>query len=294
MRPRTASSILQQMPIENTQEGATALVLRNEQGRAIRSVDEWFDAAPPKLGCAQWKDGRSAKELAKAWLREGTPAPPQELTRLFDSHPATRGLVVREAVAERRLRLDDFRGERRTADLWLLCRGGDGPVIATVEAKADEEFGPAIGPYYDSTCGTASKVPARIDALCSSIFGHGLDSETRPLRYQLLHGIAATLISASDYGADKAIFVVHEFHSATCRQAALLRNAGDWDQFLRVLKTTPYFIGPKEYPPQIDTVPFKLFGPIAVPGGEFVPTGIPLFLGYARTNLSEVGLDSAS
>lgn len=39
---------------------------RNE----IRSVDDWFKVAPPKGKDKQWKDGYSAKELAKYIVEE--------------------------------------------------------------------------------------------------------------------------------------------------------------------------------------------------------------------------------
>jgi hypothetical protein len=38
-------------------------------GGEIASMWSWFASAPPKGGERQWKDGRSAKELARAWTR---------------------------------------------------------------------------------------------------------------------------------------------------------------------------------------------------------------------------------
>ena len=45
----------------------------------IHDLDSWFTHAPPEKGLAQWRDRYSAKEQAKAWLRGGSPAVPQEL-----------------------------------------------------------------------------------------------------------------------------------------------------------------------------------------------------------------------
>lgn len=36
-----------------------------KKGKIIKSVDDWYNAAPPKNPSLHWKDGRSAKELAK-------------------------------------------------------------------------------------------------------------------------------------------------------------------------------------------------------------------------------------
>ena len=37
----------------------------NKKGKIINCVDDWYSVAPPKNPSLHWKDGRSAKELAK-------------------------------------------------------------------------------------------------------------------------------------------------------------------------------------------------------------------------------------
>ena len=37
----------------------------SSNGKQITSVEEWFDAAPPKGEKTQWKVGRSAMEMAR-------------------------------------------------------------------------------------------------------------------------------------------------------------------------------------------------------------------------------------
>ena len=59
------------------------LILRSQDGKPIRSVEDWFRFAPPKRGAEQWRDGRSAKELARAWFRCPEASPPAELNRLL-------------------------------------------------------------------------------------------------------------------------------------------------------------------------------------------------------------------
>src|SRR2546421_166990 len=61
-------------------------------GGRIATLDEWLEKAPPKRGEAQWRDGRSAKELARAWLAaRGTGDVPPEVRALLDSRPETQG-----------------------------------------------------------------------------------------------------------------------------------------------------------------------------------------------------------
>src|SRR3954466_4934590 len=78
----------------------------------IQDLDSWFANAPPEKGQAQWRDGYSAKEQAKAWLRPGFPAVPLELWEALDSLVA---VAVDEFYArpEHTTRLDKFSPARQ-------------------------------------------------------------------------------------------------------------------------------------------------------------------------------------
>ncbi len=138
----------------------------------------------------------------------------------------------------------------------------------TVEAKADEPFGDTItGARSDAS--VRSKVPARIEGLSHAIFGRSPEA-VEHLRYQLLHGTAASLIYAAEHGATAAVFAVLEFHGPSCDPDKLAQNARDLDTFVQAL--IPQF-APLE--------PGCLVGPIAVPGGGKVPANTPLLIGKA-------------
>jgi hypothetical protein len=248
------------------------MIIRNAAGQSINSVEEWFQLAPPKKGALQWKDYRSAKELAKAWVASGVPA---ELGALFESHPDFRGLTIDEVVPEYRITLDSFGGEPRNADLLLVGCCSDGQIIATIEAKADEEFGPRIRKYVSQKNGTESKVPARVEGLLSAIFGKGLDEQLGRMRYQLLHAAAATLIEAKIRGAVRAAFVVHEFRSASLNTSKVAGNADDWASFMGLIAQRS----------GVALVPDGLSGPFKVAGGGLVPNEIPLYVGKIVTYL---------
>jgi len=253
------------------------LSIQTSEGRPIHSIEDWFHFAPPKRGSRQWKDGRSAKELAKTWFKTGVPRVPENLEALFKSHPATKDLVMKIGIPEIVTRLDSFGGEQRNHDLILLGHVGDIRMLVAIEAKADEEFGPVIQEYRTSKLGTSSKVPERIDLLLDSIFGRPIDEELGQLRYQLLHGLGGALIEAKNRGAAQAVFVVHEFISDKVEQDKLDRNAADFERLVRT------FPGWEETIIRTGT----LIGPIQVPGpgGEFVPRDIPFLIGKATTNL---------
>lgn len=118
-----------------------------------------------------------------------------------------------------------------------------------------------------------SKLPDRVAALATAMFGHARP-EIDTLRYQLLHGIAASLIFARQHGAAAAIFVVLEFLGEKCKPDNIARNKAHLDAFMQTLS-----------PGAAPLVPGTLLGAFTVPGGEFVPGGMPLFVGKALRQL---------
>ena len=106
---------------------------------AVASVDDWLKEWPPQMGLKQWQNGKSAKELAKAWFKNsGSPAIPPGLERLLESHPFTQKLSIEAVIGESKIPLDA--GRPRHADLILRARVAESPVLIHVEAKADEPF----------------------------------------------------------------------------------------------------------------------------------------------------------
>lgn len=272
--PRVSPSPTKHFPADMGNLAST-FSIRSRDGHEICSVDDWFRLAPPKKG-SHWQDGRSAKELAKAWLATGTPRMPDDLSALLKSNPATVGLVIDEAVAEMTTRLDDYRGGSRNHDLVLLGRAHGKTVLVAVEAKADEEFGRRIG--EELTAGSAkpnSNIPDRIRLLSLSIFGRPIDADIESLRYQLLHGFAGALIEAKNRQADLAVFVVHEFISSETRPANIARNKADFTEFIRS------FAGLS----RVSVEAGRLISGIRVPGGPYVPSDVPVLIGKVVTNL---------
>ena len=246
----------------------------HKTGHEIRSIEDWFQWAPPKIGERQWKDGRSAKELARSWVRKGYACPPEEMRLLLEG--AFNGQITfHEAKPECVIELDDFPGENRNCDLVLLLGIGQRMVV-NVEAKADEPFGDdTIGDYYDRTADSRSNVPARIRQLSSALFGRVPDAAIRRLRYQLLHAAATTLIEAAANRAEFGLFLVHEFRSPRLNEKKLTQNSADWENFVHVF---PKLAGAQVKKNQI-------LGPVSVPGGGRVPRSVPLYLGKLVTEL---------
>ena len=116
-------------------EGRVTVV--GPRGHRIHNLDDWKDLAPPAMGAAHWKDGRSAKELARAWCTQGEPRVPSELARLLSTCDATRGLRIATAFPEHETTLDEL-GKGRQHDLVLCGTIGQARLVVAVEAKADD------------------------------------------------------------------------------------------------------------------------------------------------------------
>ncbi len=250
-------------------------ILIHKNNNHIESVEDWFRLAPPKEGLRQWKDGRSAKELAKTWFPQpGTPRIPADLIVLLNGHPALINTEILEGSPEHKIQLDNFRGETRNADLVLIGKRGESKVSINIEAKADEPYDQTIAEKLRSVKNPRSKIPDRIDLLCQALFGETPESNPKllSLRYQLLTGCAGAMIEASKIGAGVAVFVVHVFISDAVDDKKVRLNDIDYIRFLKRMGYTGTGNMDDE----------TLIGPLTVPGGPFVPSDIPLYVGKIR------------
>jgi hypothetical protein len=250
-------------------------MLRIVSGMEIRSVAAWHTLAPPQHDISQWADGRSAKELAKAWFPvAGDPQVPPEFQALLDSRRETRGTVFDLGEPERVTPFDDCSGGGRDADLVLWGHGPCGKVLVCLEAKADEPFGePAAEHVRKRTAlNPESRTPERFELLCRGVLGLGPEDErAQALRFQLLTATAGTLVEAEMYGADATLFAVHEFIGRTDPEK-VAANAAHLNSFIRLLsKGRTQAISPG-----------MLGGPFSVPGNKNFAGTKRLFVGKCR------------
>jgi hypothetical protein len=226
--------------------------------------------APPAGRAKHWRVGRSARELATSWLRPHRPAIPEELAVLLVSRPETTGFAAGLARPEAKLRLDDHAGATRNADLLLLGTANGGRTLITIEAKADEPFGPTVADALASVAEKpTSNLPARISSLVELVFGAGFDATT--LRYQLLHGLAATVLEAQLRGAEQAVFAVHEFSTPETTATKQAQNHHDLAAFLGALGADSPSPGELQRVPTADA------------------PDLPVFIGLVRTDTTAAG-----
>lgn len=96
-------------------------------------ITSWKQWTRPKRGY-QWKTGRSAMELARAWFPNDSPTVPPEIQTLLLSHPRFEGLKLIRARPELVTRLPEP-GEGRNHDLWILGKTPLEQVTICIEAK---------------------------------------------------------------------------------------------------------------------------------------------------------------
>ena len=241
----------------------------------VATLGQWFELAGPKGREAQWVDGRSAKECARAWLEEPGTVPREiaQLLQQLDGGP----LVVSRVEPEALLTFDGHGGPRN-ADIAMWASDTHGPVAITVEAKADESFDKLLPEVLATALERRIQLPAsgaltRATELALALFGPrgkgepGLDR----MRYQLMTAIAGTLAMAQRHNASRAALLVHEFHSAQTSRAKLKSNAKDLDVFVKRLSRGAVTA----------VEPGVLHGPFTVPGAPLFAEPASLYVGKA-------------
>ncbi|MBJ6727174.1 DUF6946 family protein [Geomesophilobacter sediminis] len=234
------------------------LTLHRPDGTLITCWEDW---TRPKREY-QWKEGRSAMELAKAWFREETLSVPTELESLLLSIPWLRGVKLLTGVPEKVTRLPQ-RGEGRNHDLALIGQTTDHGLTVCIEAKADEAFGnETVSEYWQRAmkrrvCEISTKAPERIQALLQMV-GH-TEAPTEwnwgAVRYQLLAAICGTALQAKLDSSSIALFVVHEFQTNLTFEENLIRNHRDLEMLVQTLSSDA-----------ITVEPSCLYGPFQIDG----------------------------
>lgn len=255
-----------------------------KSGRRIETLEDWERYAGPKSPI-QWKDGRSAKEAARAWLSTCNSFP-AEVTAVLASHPHFGHILDWEAEPEARLPFDKFAGEPRNSDLVIYANDQYGPLLVAVEAKADESFGQTVKGALAAAVKRQLNNPrsngvARIEQLLDALMGHGLhkDPSLGGLRYQLLTATAGAMCAAERAHIKRAVLLVQEFVTVATSDSKHAINAADFSNFVRRLSRD-----------SVHTVESGLlYGPFTVPGVPIISTGVQIYIGKASRCLRAKG-----
>jgi len=162
---------------------------------------------------------------------------PSDLAEILATHSDTEDFLAEWAIPEYETMLDANRGKGRNHNLIIYGSAAGKKTLIGIEAKVDEPFKEIVEDYIAKKIAKDpnSNVPKRIAQLTHALFGN---KDVSKLRYQLIHAVAETLIEAKERGAERAIFIVHEFVSARMKAINALRNKADFVEFVEKLTGT--------------------------------------------------------
>lgn len=199
----------------------------SKNGQMIESLDKWFKLAGP-MRDEHWKDGRSAKELAK-YILGGKGTFTTEIEKIL-LKIGCKSEKVFKGEPEKVTYLVG-RGNGRNHDL-LFKR--DGEIIIGIEAKADEVLGNMISKELSNKDISDNKIK-RINTLYKNIYDCNI-CDNVDIRYQLLTGVNGVLIEAQKLQIPKALFLIITFRKDGCySKDKLISNKNDISTFIESL-----------------------------------------------------------
>lgn len=195
-------------------------------------------------GTKQWKDGRSAKELAR-YMTANYPIVPQEIENALSF------VVDKNAdfdwAAEY---VTDFlpfglgRGEGRNHDAFMF----NSNIVVGIEGKADESLGSQL--IGDALENASDNKKQRINGMIQMLFGDSPENH-KSIRYQLVTASVATLLEATKKNVKKAVLLIIVFKKNGCySEAKINANNADIKRFLANISAeqiNDYFIIPTAY-----------------------------------------------
>ena len=267
-----------------TSSANTGMIKKGHE--SIEDLETWRRLAGPKRDI-QWRDGRSAKEAARAWLEFSPGGLPPEIRQLLLSHTDFGPLVDWSAEPEAPVAFDSYGGEPANLDLLVHGRDRLGPLLIAVEAKADESFGGTLARTRDAasrrrTANPRSKGLDRLEDLAAAILGVPGDELSRiaRLRYQLLTATAAGMAEAKRRAVSRVVLLIHEFVTGRTSDDRHAANAADLDAFIRHIS--------RGRVPELKAG--SLCGPIALPDDP--DAAVRFYVGKAVRNLRSRGASS--
>jgi hypothetical protein len=190
----------------------------------------WLKYFPPKNKKIQWKDGRSAKEMAKFWLND---ANREEFKRFIREIKGFEKFEFDYIIPEYESKFDCFRNPRYHD---LLIVGKDNNTIITIEGKADEPFGKQFKKVKIPNAN--SNVLGRIKNLYENYFKN--NKAVLDIMYQLTHWFAGSLAEAKRRDMENIIMVLQVFKSNSTSNNKIQKNHAEFEKFIEFISDGRY------------------------------------------------------
>ena len=214
------------------------------KSNGITDIESWFNIAPPMEGTRQWKDGRSAKELAR-YITNSLPHMPKEIEATLLHFTKTNAEL--EWAAEYTTKLQPHglgKGNGRCHDAFMF----NSEIVVGIEGKADEPLGSKL--IGEELKNANDNKRLRINGMIQMLFGDAPEKH-ESIRYQLVTASAATLIEAAKRCVSKAMLMVITFKKEGCyKSERIAANKADIQRFLTELSArqeNDYFVLPTPY-----------------------------------------------
>ncbi|MDY0299947.1 MAG: hypothetical protein RBQ66_09025 [Candidatus Cloacimonadaceae bacterium] len=184
----------------------------------LNSANEWQYLL--KDPSEHWKDGKSAKELAKYWAnRQETPS---ELKHLLQNEDIS--LVF--LFPEYQVPMPAIGGDSHN-DLYVLATSKNGLIVIMIESKAGESFDKIISEWYlqkercnkDEGLNASSRLNSILQELGLGRYAKAPYKELGDYRYQLFHRTLSALREAKRVNANRAIVLIQSFENDPVSQA---------------------------------------------------------------------------
>lgn len=277
--------------------------------KPISTMKEWRDER--RAVNAGWVPGKSAWEIANAWVGSGKPLVPAILQRLLESHTLTRAVVIDRGVVERKTGLRYGPAGPRNHDLALWAWENSPTAFVGIESKANDGFGETMQQQIDKAKRLRvqpkkrnTNLDERVEWLAECLLGVSFladDNQNVPrgqreqeartkmlhLPYQLFAGVAGTLLEAKKARSEIAVFIVHQFRTSYTNDRDIRADAKRLHRFASLLiqsNSSPHDQLQLKVPLRCD----NLVGPIYLKHRDYgewtMPTEIPLLIGEIQTD----------
>lgn len=191
----------------------------------ITDIDSWLELSPPMGGLKQWKDGRSAKELAR-YMTKSYPIVPEEVENLLLNFTLADSEFEWDAEYVTSFEKHGLgKGEGRNHDGMMVNKD----IFVGIEGKADESLGNLLGEELENA---SDNKMLRINGMMKMLFDDSPENH-KNIRYQLITASTATLLEAKERGLSKALLLVLVFKKkGSYSDLKIERNNADIINFL--------------------------------------------------------------
>ncbi|WP_289054308.1 DUF6946 family protein [Carboxylicivirga marina] len=200
--------------------------------KEIYSIDDWHQHCPPKEKDIQWKDYRSAKEMAKYWTSKE-----HQKEFLAFIQNVLPGISFEYAIPEYQTAFDNYRNPRQN-DLVIFALYQDKKVLVSIEGKADEPYGSnLVKEELEKARKTFETKPSsnKLERVKELVERFDHLPELLNCCYQLLTWLSGSIEEAKRTKIDTIVLISQEFHSNKTTAVNIERNTKDLNRFVNLI-----------------------------------------------------------